>query len=79
MIRPVNILVCLLPIAWIAGCESTGGKEDGSIQGRQDSALKDPFSYGPADHDPKKAPQGLGSEHPGDGTAKSEWDRFWNP
>lgn len=79
MTRAAHIFACLVPIGMIVGCESTGGREEGSVQGRQDSALKDPFSYGPSSHDPKKAPQDLGSEHPGDGTAKSEWDRFWNP
>jgi hypothetical protein len=73
------MVVCLLPLVAVAGCESTGGTEDGPVQERQDSALKDPFGYGPSSHDPKKAPHDLSSEHPGDGTAKSEWDRFWNP
>lgn len=72
------LCVCL-PCAGLLGCESPAGTEGGSVRDRQDSALKDPFSYGPAQHDPKKAPQPGNSPHPGDGTAKSEWDRFWNP
>lgn len=70
--------VCLTGMA-LLGCESTAGLEGGSVRDRQDSALKDPFSYGPATHNPKKAPQPDRSEHPGDGTVQSEWDRFWNP
>lgn len=61
------------------GCESTGGTEDGSVTDRQDSAIKDPWSYGPSNHDPKKAPSGVSDKHPGDATAKEEWNRFWNP
>ncbi len=61
------------------GCKSTGGTEDGSVSERQDSAMKDPFTYGPANHDPKKAPTGVSDKHPGDATAKEEWNRFWNP
>ncbi len=70
-------LAAVIAAVAVIGCESS--ESGGSMQSRQDSALKDPFSYGPDAHDPKKAPQGLDSKHPGDGTAKSEWDRFWNP
>jgi hypothetical protein len=79
MNRAARIVICLLPVVAVVGCEAQGGTEGGSVQGRQDSALKDLFGYGPSSHDPKKAPHDLSSEHPGDGTAKSEWDRFWNP
>ncbi len=75
----ISQFLLLVAIVLVCGCESTAGKESGSVQDRQDSAVKDPFSYGPTSHDPKKAPAGPSKEHPGDGTAKTEWDRFWNP
>lgn len=79
MNRIARIVTYLVPVAAVIGCESTAGTEEGSMRGRQDSAIKDPFGYGPTSHDPKKAPHELSSDHPGDGTARSEWDRFWNP
>jgi len=75
-----NWQLATVAAALVIGCESTATTQpSATVQSRQDSALKDPFSYGPDAHDPKKSPQGLDPKHPGDGTAKSEWDRFWNP
>jgi hypothetical protein len=62
------------------GCTSDGPSRDGDVRQRQDAALKDPFSYGPAEHDPKKGkPAPADSTPENKGTAKSDWDRFWNP
>jgi hypothetical protein len=68
-------------IAAVVGCESSSPQSGGDMRSRQDAAVKDPWSYGPEAHDPKKAPTGEldPSKHPGDSTAKQEWDRFWNP
>jgi len=42
---------------------------------RQDQAMKDPFSYGPAEHDGKGAKE----VKKRDESLKGDWERFWNP
>ena len=77
MRKSIVQLAVLMSFA-ILGCSTDGaGNEDGSVRSRQNDALKDPFSYGPENHSLKKPPQEPGPFK--EDTAKSDWDRFWNP
>ena len=58
------------------GCQSNGPTtQPASMSERQDQAMKDPFSYGPAEHDGKGAKE----VKKRDESLKGDWERFWNP
>lgn len=70
-----NWQLAILVPALLIGCESSSSSGS-SMKDRQDSAMKDPFGYGPVEsrgktqvEEPKKR----------DDSLKGEWDRFWNP
>ena len=76
-------LIASLPlvtaIALLAGCEASPPSDSssgGDMTSRQDAAMKDPFSYGPAEHSGKKPVE---EPKKRDDSLKGHWDRFWNP
>lgn len=75
---PLAIFSGLLLASGCASDEKPDGKTDSAIQKTQDDALRDPFSYGPAEHT-KGAKPPSDERKRDDGTIKSDWDRFWNP
>lgn len=82
VLSKVRLSVCvagLLPLAGLVGCADSQDKSD--MQKRQDAALKDPFSYGPGTTagQPVVRPGQQPAPQPEEDTAKSEWNRFWNP
>lgn len=79
--RPVHYLPILAGLLLAGGCaadEGADGNSGSSVRKTQDEALRDPFSYGPAEHT-KGAKPPSDEKKRDDGTLKSDWDRFWNP
>lgn len=75
-----RLTLAFLGIVMLVGCEtsssSTSSSSGSDFSTRQDAAMKDPFSYGPAEHSGKNVQQ---EPKKRDETLKGEWDRFWNP
>jgi hypothetical protein len=62
-----------------AGCQSAEPTtRPANISDRQDQAIKDPFSYGPAEHNAKGVKE-LNETKKRDDSLKGDWERFWNP
>ena len=73
-----RLAILALP-ALLLGCEASSpssSSSGGSMNERQESAMKDPFGYGPKANDPKNP---VGEPKKRDESLKGEWDRFWNP
>lgn len=70
----LRVFVPSLAVALFAGCESDSSGD--TMTARQNAAMKDPFSYGPAEHSGKNVPQ---EPRKRDDSLKGEWERFWNP
>ena len=74
LLRP--LVACAFAGA-LAGCAESDSHDQGNISQRQDTAVKDPFSYGPSEG--KSTTPAEPQLKKRDDTLKGEWDRTWNP